>query len=324
MKAIVFEQSGKATSVLTLQEVPQPQPLEGELLIKVLASTINPADLLFIAGKYRMQPNLPQIAGLEGVGVVMQQGKNTLTPTQTLVAFRHKNVWGEYVVVPEKKIIVLPANFPIEKAAQFSLNPITAYGLLSKARLQQGNWLLLTAANSALSKIVIQLAAQKKYSTIAVVRKAEEIAALKALGATEVVLSTNPQLTNTILSITQNKGVNALFDAVGGSLLTQLLPTVAPFGKVLIYGLLDDQPAQLYNATIVFKNLSLMGFGVDAWLQTLSENEQKEMQTYLIENLQQPGFQLPVSEKFPFTQFMEAIQAYESGNQKGKILLEMN
>jgi NADPH:quinone reductase-like Zn-dependent oxidoreductase len=67
-----------------------------------------------------------------------------------------------------------------------------------------------------------------------------------------------------------------------------------------------------------------MGFGVDAWLQTLSENEQKGMQTYLIENLQQPGFQLPVSEKFPFTQFMEAIQAYESGNQKGKILLEMN
>jgi NADPH:quinone reductase-like Zn-dependent oxidoreductase len=86
-----------------LQEVPQPQPLEGEMLIKVLASTINRADILFIAGKYRMQPNLPQIAGLEGVGVVMQQGKNTLTPTQTLVASRHKNVWAEYVVVPEKK-----------------------------------------------------------------------------------------------------------------------------------------------------------------------------------------------------------------------------
>jgi hypothetical protein len=138
MKAIVFEHNGKATSILTLQEVPQPQPLEGELLIKVLASTINPADILFIAGKYRMQPNLPQIAVLEGVGVVMQQGKNTLTPTQTLVAFRHKNVWAEYVVVPEKKDNCVTCQFferesrSVLSQSNYCIRPIIASTLATR------------------------------------------------------------------------------------------------------------------------------------------------------------------------------------------------
>jgi NADPH:quinone reductase-like Zn-dependent oxidoreductase len=320
MQALVFNNTGIANEVLQLTHLPIPEPGKGEARIKIMASTIQPADMLFMAGKYRMPPILPQIAGLEGVGIIDKIGEHVTLPLHTLVAFRHKNIWAEYAIIPEEKLIPLPADFPIEKGAQMALNPVTAYALLAEAHVKPGDWLLLTAGNSAVAKITIQLAHSRRLPCIAVVRNAAEIESLQALGAAAVLLSDSPTLAADIQTITHQKGVHALLDAVGGNLLTVLLSQVAPFGRVILYGLLDKNPVQFQNATLIFNNITLQGFGVDAWLQSITPIQKQHMYADLIAALQETSFQMPVAATYTFAQFKEALEAYSKGHLSGKLL----
>jgi NADPH:quinone reductase-like Zn-dependent oxidoreductase len=321
MKAIIFDQIGKANDVLKLEEILISEPNDNEVRIKILASTINPADMLFIEGKYRMQPSFPQTAGLEGVGIIDKTGRNIQLPKNTLVAFRHKNIWAEYAVMPEEKIVILPQNFPIDKGSQFSLNPITAYALLEQANIKESDWLLLTAGNSAISKIIIQLARQKNINIISVVRKSTDFDELKSLGVTAVFLSDSATLLTDIQSLTNGKGLNCILDAVGGQLMTDLLKSLAPFGQLISYGLLDKENVNYHNSNVIFKNITIKGFGVDAWLQSITQEEKEKMHKFLIVELQKDDFKLPVAAHFKLTDFAEAITEYYNDSNKGKILL---
>lgn len=321
MKAITFNQIGIATDVLKLDEIPIPEPQINEIRIKVLASTINPADMLFIEGKYRMQPSFPQTAGLEGIGVIDKSGENIKLQKNTLVAFRHKNIWAEYTIVPKEKIVVLPQNFPIDKGSQFSLNPITAYGLLEQANVPENGWLLLTAGNSAISKIIIQLARRRNINIILVVRKTRNFDELKLLGASAVLNANSITLLADIQNLTNGKGINCILDAVGGQLITNLLKSITPFGQLISYGLLDKENVNYNNATLIFKNITIKGFGVDAWLQSIVKEEKEKMYNFLITELQKDDFQLPVSAHFKLTNFAEAIKEYDNELLNGKVLL---
>lgn len=90
--------------------------------------------------------------------------------TGKLVSFFERNAWAEYIVAPKESIVILPDNFPIGKAVQFFLNPFTAWGLLEESKVNAGEWLLLTAANSTVSRLVIQLAKLREINVIAAVR----------------------------------------------------------------------------------------------------------------------------------------------------------
>jgi NADPH:quinone reductase-like Zn-dependent oxidoreductase len=136
MKAVVFKNSGDPIKVLEIQEMPLPEPKDNEVRVKIIASPINPADFLFIKGLYRIKPKFTQVAGLEGVGIIEKVGKNVSLELNTLIAFRHRNVWAEYAIIPIEKITPLPADFPIEKASQFSSNPMTAFALIEESSVK--------------------------------------------------------------------------------------------------------------------------------------------------------------------------------------------
>jgi len=321
MNAITFNKIGEPNNVLEIRNLPIPEPDENEVRVKVLASPINPADLLFINGKYRIKPEFSQIAGLEGIGIIEKVGKNLSLPINALVSFRHKNIWADYAIVPFEKLTILPDNFPIEKGSQFSLNPITAYALLEQSNLKKDDWLLLTAGNSAISKIIIQLAKLKNIRTIAVIRSNEEFDQLKALGATKVLNAQSETNIERILEITEKAGVNCVLDAVGGDLITALIKTIATNGQLISYGLLSNENVSFHNATIIFKNLSIKGFGIDNWLGNIGMEKRKVAYDFLIEILAKPEFKMPISAKFPFKHFNRAIEQYQSNNNQGKILL---
>jgi NADPH:quinone reductase-like Zn-dependent oxidoreductase len=136
MKAVVFKNSGDPIKVLEIQEMPLPEPKDNEVRVKIIASPINPADFLFIKVLYRIKPKFTQVAGLEGVGIIEKVGKNVSLELNTLIAFRHRNVWAEYAIIPIEKITPLPADFPIEKASQFSSNPMTAFALIEESSVK--------------------------------------------------------------------------------------------------------------------------------------------------------------------------------------------
>ena len=106
-----------------------PVPDNNEVLVKMLGSPINPADGFFIKGIYRFLPQFPeQTAGLEGAGIVVEAGKYAEIKPGSLIAFFHRNSWAEFALVPKEEAVVLPTEFPLEKAVQFCINPFTAWG----------------------------------------------------------------------------------------------------------------------------------------------------------------------------------------------------
>jgi hypothetical protein len=119
----------------------------------MLSASVNPGDFLFIENLYP-EPKKPvfpgQIAGSHGAGVVVKVGQHVTLEVGTVVAFSYYNAWAEYAAVPEEWLIPLPSDCPIEVVAQF-VNPITAWDLLKDAAVQPGDWLVLTAGNSAVS-----------------------------------------------------------------------------------------------------------------------------------------------------------------------------
>ncbi|MBF2709912.1 zinc-dependent alcohol dehydrogenase family protein [Flavobacterium soyangense] len=324
MKAVTFKNTGEPIEVLEVQEIPLPEPKINEVRVKILASPINPSDILFIKGVYRLKPEFTQTAGLEGVGIIDKIGKNVNLPLNTLVAFRHKNVWAEYGIIPVEKLTLLPADFPIEKASQFSLNPITAFALLDEASVQNDEWLLITAGSSSISKMIVQLANRKNIKTIAVVKNEKDLIELQNLGATETLIDNRENIVQKVLKITNNKGVNCILDAVGGQLISELLKSMASNGQLITFGLLSSENVAYHNSTIIFKNITIKGFGIDNWLANITIDKNIEVYEFLIDTLADPEFKMPVVAKFNIFDFKKAIQLFQVGNNPGKILLLTN
>ena len=322
MISIVFKKTGKPEDVLEIMDLPIPEPAENEIRVKVLASPVNPADILFIQGQYRIKPTLPQTAGLEGAGIIDKVGSNVSLPVNTLITFRHKNVWAEYAIIPLEKATVLPPGFPLEKACQFSLNPITAHALLEESTAQADDWLLLTAGNSAIAKIIIQLAKARRIKTIVVVRNMHDRQELEALGATIIVADNAGTLQSDIKAITHTTGVKCILDAVGGQLITELIPTISAGGQLLSYGLMSKDNVSYHNAGIIFKNITIKGFGIDHWLNSMDADEQQLTYQSLIKTLTDPAFKLPVAARLPFKDFKKAFTLNALSKKSGKIIFE--
>jgi NADPH:quinone reductase-like Zn-dependent oxidoreductase len=322
VQTVYFEEKGKAEKVLKSGEKNILNLLEHEVRVKVYASPINPADFMFIEKQYRVKPEFPQIAGFEGVGIITNNGGDENFPLHSIVAFRDKNIWAEYANIPKDKIILLPKTFSIEKAAQLSLNPLTAWALLEESSASMNEWIVLSAASSAVCKLIIQFAKNKGIKTIAIVRDFEQKEALLSLGANMVLLSDNDTIEKQILELRKTERIASFLDAVGGNLASTIIKTISPYGKIIQYGLYSDQNVSYHNSDVIFKNLTIKGFGIDDWLSSKSKTELKEIWTNIIQEVMNPDFKMEVSGKYPLKEYKQAIT--ESRNNKsGKILFWM-
>jgi NADPH2:quinone reductase len=319
MKAIYFNKAGDPLEVLSVGEFDPPIAGLGEVRIKVMSSPINPADILFVKGKYRYQPKFPQIAGLEGTGIIEDAGSDVALPVGTPVSFLWRNTWAEYTVVPEEELVILPAGFPVEKAAQMALNPFTAWGLLERIALHKDEWLLLTAGSSVVSQLVIQLAARKGIRVIATVRDDKQKDRLDRLGA-EVIDFSVEELEKRVLEITDGKGVEGALDAVGGPTATALLKCMATNGKVVDYAALSTEPFQANNSLFVYKNISLSGFGIRGYLRHKTRQEKADIAQQLTGIMAKDDFRLDVAAKFSMTDIKPALLEAQR-SQNGKVLL---
>jgi len=323
MNAIYFEQTGAAQDVLAVKPFPSPVPGADEVLVKMLGSTINPADLLFIAGNYRFKPDFPQIAGIEGAGIVVANGDNANLPVGALVAFLHKATWAEYAVVPKDIVFVLPVDYPVEKAIQFALNPVTAWGLLQAANVHPGDYLLLSAGNSVVAHLIARFALLRRVNVIAIVRDARVIGPLKSLGVS-VINSTEENLEERVQALTHGKGAQCVLDPVGGKTGTQLLSCLGVNGRFIIYGKLDPEPVQLHYPIIQYKSLTISAFGVRGYIQGLSETQRIALVKTLTGIIGDPDFKMEVTATFTMKEYKAAIQAATEGSKTGKVIFKLD
>ena len=322
MKAICFEQAGEPLQVLQLREVEKPEPGPGEVRLRLVGSPINPADEMFIKGQYRIKPIFPEVAGLEGAGIIDAVGGSVSLPVGSKASFFARKAWAEYVIVPASDLFVLPHNLPDEKAVQSFLNPATAWGLLDEVGVKENGWLLLSAGNSSVSKIVTQIASGRGTNVIAVVRNAGNSGELKSLGAKEVIDSPTQQISKRVLEITDGKGANGILDSVGGETGTELFKSAAVSARIVIYGILSRDMVEFHNSVFLYRNVTAKGFGIRGYLESRTREQKEAMFTALAQILGNKNFKLDVSALYPFREYREAFAALHESRRRGKIILK--
>src|SRR5476651_636774 len=189
-KAAIYETHGNPAEVLRIVDQPWPKPAPEEVIVKMAAAPINPADLNSIEGKYPVRPPLPATPGMEGAGIVVERGsavRNLAVGTQVILP-HGLGTWREAGAVAAEKLVSVPAGIEPIQAAMLKVNPITAWRMLHDfVSLPPGDWLIQNAANSAAGRAVIQISRELGWKTVNIVRRPELVAELQAEGS-DVVL----------------------------------------------------------------------------------------------------------------------------------------
>ena len=309
MKAIVFDNIGLPTEVLELREVSKPVPAKGEVLVKMLNSSINQGDFLFIQSLYPdpKKPSLPgQIAGNTGAGIVVEKGPDATLAEGTLVAIYYYNTWAEYAAIPEKWLIPLPSDYPLDQAGQL-MSVITAWDLITLSKAQRGEWIAITAGNASSAITATQIAKRKKLRVISLVRKQPPLD-LFQLGADEVIdLSiTGIDLITRIREITGGAGVSAVIDAVGGPALPELIRSTKMGGKVILYGGMSEQYFELHNNDVYLNGITIESYIYRHFFQPPSPEEAATIRE-IIDLTRDPSFIVPVSGKYELDEHKTAV-----------------
>ncbi len=328
MRAIRFHHFGPPAEALQLDDLPEETPGPGQVRLRLTHRPINPSDLLTISGHYGRLPRLPAVAGLEGVGRVAALGEGVAgwRVGDRAIPLGAGGTWRESVTVAADQLLPVPDAVSDEVAAQFVVNPVTAWVMLEEELgLRPGDWLAQTAAGSALGRLVIQLAQLRGYHTVNFVRRVEQVAELRALGA-DAVFSTDEapdvgDLVARVRALTDGRGVAGALDAVGGETGALALHCLRPGGTLLVYGLLGGEPLPLHNGEMLFRGLTVRGFWLTHWFQhTPPERAQTTLRELM--GLMAGGQLAPTVEAaYDLADFRAAVAHAQRPGRQGKIIL---
>lgn len=330
MQAVQFAKPGTPTAVLRVVEVETPQPARGEVRVRMLASPINPSDLMFVEGTYGQQPVLPATPGFEGVGVVEAGGGvlgRMLTGQRVAVLNRRGGNWAEQVVVPAKQVVPIGRSLPQEQAATFFVNPLTAVVLTERVcRLQRGEWLLQSAAGSSLGRMVIRLGRTNGFRTLNIVRRADQVSELKALGAHEVLVfdaaTDDPEVLIAEV-LDRTGGVRCAIDPVGGTAGSALVRCLRERGRLVVFGSLSGQPLQVSPRTLLTSRVMIEGFWLGPWMLSQPLPTKLRLIRRVRRLIEQGVLRTDVGATFPLTEVRAAVEAAMAPERSGKVLIQM-
>lgn len=319
--AVILERFG-FEGVFVREQPDPPAPATGELLIRMAAAPVNPADLNIIEGKYGELPSLPAILGNEGAGYVEAVGENVagFAPGD-LVGILRRGTWASRIVVPAMDVFPIPSKTDPLLAAMLGVNPPTALLLLERfAQLSPGDWIAQNAANSAVGRSVIRIARAMGIRTLNVVRRPELIEELLALGG-DCVVTEETDLRREAATLTRGASVRLALNAVGGASALNLANALAPEGILVTYGAMGRQPLKIPNGLLIFKDLRFRGFWLTRWKSSAQPEERTAIYHRLAEMAAKGILDLAIQETYPLQNALAAITAATSEKRRGKILL---
>ncbi|KAH8945096.1 hypothetical protein BDL97_12G021700 [Sphagnum fallax] len=309
---------------LVTKLVPEAEP--GHVVVHITLRPVHPTDLNI--KRYSTWTSGSFTPGPEGLGIVHEVGEGVtgvVKGQRVVVFFTVENLpngegsWQEYVSVREDLIWVVPDSISDEDAAQFVIIPWTVHGMLSDLQVPKGEYVLQTAAGSVLGRQFIQLAKHWGIKTINVVRRAEQKDELKALGADEVICSTDEDVPARVKEITGGKLAYGAVDAVAGKLTKQVTASVRDGGQVYIYGVLGG-----FDAIVGVGDL-FRGVSVSAWFvyQELSFPARRRVFIDEVSKLIEDKIIVPTAgETYELADFQLALEKTGQVGRGGKVFLK--
>jgi mitochondrial enoyl-[acyl-carrier protein] reductase / trans-2-enoyl-CoA reductase len=324
INAAVYETHGNPADVLHVESRPWPTPAAGEVIVKMHAAPINPADLNQIEGKYPVRAELPANPGFEGAGIVVDVGAeiNGLTSGDLVILPHNVGTWRDAVAVKADELVVVPAGIKPVHAAMLKINPMTAWRLLHDyVNLERGNWLIQNAANSAAGRAVIQIARELGYTTVNVVRRSELVDELRADGG-DVVLVDSENLRREVADAIGGAPIHLGLNAVGGESALRLANCLAAGATLVTYGAMSLQPLKIPNGLLIFKDLRFRGIWINKWYDNATPAQRLEAFQHLFEMAKRGLLQTKVEKAYPLSEAKTAVAHAARGQRSGKIIFE--
>jgi mitochondrial enoyl-[acyl-carrier protein] reductase / trans-2-enoyl-CoA reductase len=321
LKAQYNERSLVPQDVIDAVPFDKPELAEDEALVALVASPINPSDVLTLTGHYGILPPLPAIGGNEGVGTVLElNGKGPAVGTTVLLPMGI-GTWATHIVCKSKDLIPLPEGADPKQLSMMAINPPTALLMLEEfVDLKEGDWVIQNAANSGVGSYLIQLAKNKGLKTINVVRRESAVAGVKEQGG-DAVLVDGPDLAKEVAKITGDKGPKLGIDAIGGGATERLAASLAAGGTVVNYGMMSGEPCQVSASSLVFRDITLKGFWLAKWFRTATPEEQMSVYGKITQYIAQGKLKTKIHAEYPVSEIKQAVAAAAEGGRDGKILV---
>jgi NADPH:quinone reductase-like Zn-dependent oxidoreductase len=328
MKAIVFDGFGDPADVLQVRDVPTPEPGPGKVRVRMIASPINPSDLLTVRGQYGKLPTLPATPGFEGVGVVEATGGGLLgrlrLGKRVAVLNAQGGNWQEQVIVPARQVVPVAADVSDDQAASFFVNPATVLVMVRHVlKVPRGAWLLQTAAGSALGRMVIRLSKVDGFRTINVVRRAEQAEELLRQGGDAAICTATESIEERVNALTSGAGVPYALDAVGGGTGSGAAAALGLHGRMLVYGTLSEEPLALHPRVLMVGNKRVEGFWLANWARQQPFWSMLRLFRQINRLLGDGTFATEVGARFSLEQIREAAQEAAKTARTGKVLLQI-
>jgi len=261
MKAVLCKSWGPPSS-LVVEDVPSPAPGPGRVLVAVRAAGVNFPDVLIVQGKYQLKPELPFSPGNEIAGVVKRVGEGVrgFMPGDPVMALIGWGGFAEEVVVDEAKLVPMPAGVDTTVAAAFGVTYATSYhALKNRARIAPGETLLVLGAAGGVGLAAVELGKLMGARVIACASSADKLAVCRQRGADATIDYEREDLREAIRALTDGKGVDVVYDPVGGRWAEPAVRGLAWKGRYLVVGFAAGDIPKIPLNLVLLKGSALVG-----------------------------------------------------------------
>jgi NADPH2:quinone reductase len=261
MKAVLCKAYGPPES-LVVEDIESPIPGAGEVVISVKAASVNFPDVLIIQNKYQVKPPLPFSPGSEVAGVVKATGEGVtnLETGDAVMAFTTYGGFAEEVKTEARKVLALPAGMSFEQAAAFGLTYATSdFGLRDRGGLQAGETLLVLGAAGGVGIAAIEIGKAVGARVIACASTEDKLEVCREHGADDTINYASEDLRERIKQLTGGKGVDVVYDPVGGRYTELALRSLAWRGRLLVVGFAAGEIPKIPLNLTLLKGCSIVG-----------------------------------------------------------------
>jgi trans-2-enoyl-CoA reductase len=325
IRVAIYETHGNPAEVLRVVEQPWPTPAADEVVVKMIAAPLNPADVNAIEGKYPIRPPLPATPGMEGAGTVVELGADArgVAVGDQVILPHNFGTWREACAIKPEKLVVVPKEIEPIQAAMLKVNPITAWRMLHDfVSLGRGDWFIQNAANSAAGRCAIQIGRELGVRSVNLVRRPELIEELRAEGG-DVVLVESDDLREQVAAETEGARIRLALNAVGGASAIRMAKTLAPDATIVTYGAMSQQPLTIPNGMFIFKNLRFTGFWVNKWYEAATTEQRAETFAPLFDMAKRGLLQTKVEAVYSLGEAKQAIEHAMAAKRGGKIVFDL-
>jgi NADPH:quinone reductase-like Zn-dependent oxidoreductase len=320
MKALQFDRIGSLDD-LKIVDTPKPRPASGEALVQIKAAAINPSDVKNVLGKMH-ETTVPRVPGRDFAGIVAEGPEawkgNAVFGSGGNLGFGRDGTHAEFVTVPVSALNPLPKNLTFEQAAAMGVAYMTAWAaVVSTARIQAGETILITGTTGAVGGAAAKIARKFDARVIGTARKSTDIPGLSTSVVSQWLGLDAGDLPAAVFAATAGRGVDVVFDVVGGSMFEPCLKSLALRGRQVAIASNPD-PRVSFNL-VDFYHRELRLFGVDSVKITFEEAA--EILRGLTPGIEDGTFQPPAIRTVPFSGIVEAYRLVGEGKVKGKLIL---